>query len=62
MKIIGFKCTKCLRQFDAGEGGVCENCRKIYCGIHLKMVIKNNETKYYCEACIKKLNIRGKIY
>lgn len=51
MKIVPSKCSQCGGEFDFPYGGLCFQCRKIFCQTHLYKVKESKNISYYCEAC-----------
>lgn len=50
-KIVPFKCVQCHQEFDFPAGGLCFQCRKIFCKTHLYKVEEDKKISYFCEAC-----------
>jgi hypothetical protein len=50
-KIVPFKCVQCHQEFDFPAGGLCFQCRKIFCKTHLYKVEEDKEISYFCETC-----------
>jgi predicted ATP-dependent serine protease len=58
MEIIQpFTCSKCGIEFAPTEGGRCSSCGKLYCLLHVNIILADGSVNLSCNDC---KNISGK--